>query len=110
MQTNDTAQDDFCRGCSQANQCRTVYEKLGNSKNPSVAKKVTVALLLPLLIFICSAAVTEAVFDKLIKSKGLAAVVALAISLSITYIAVLLIKVIEKRLKQTGKYESSNKR
>ena len=98
MQTKNTAQDDFCRGCSQANQCRAVYERLGNSKSPSVAKTVVVALLLPLLIFICSAAVAETVFNNLIRSKGLAAVAALAISLSITYIAVLIIKVIEKQL------------
>ena len=98
MQTKNTAQEDFCRGCSQANQCRAVYERLGNSKSPSVTKKVIAALLLPLLIFICSAAVAENVFNNLLGSNGLAAVAALAISLSITFIAVLIIKILEKQL------------
>ncbi|MHC4636787.1 MAG: hypothetical protein ACYTBP_11050 [Planctomycetota bacterium] len=63
-----------------------------------MAKKVIVALLLPLLIFICTTVVAEAVLNKLIGSKALVAVTALVISLSITFAAMLIIKIIEKQV------------
>jgi hypothetical protein len=50
----------FCRGCSQQDSCRQVYERLGKVEGPSVAWEVLGGLLLPLVVFVvCLAAATH---------------------------------------------------
>ena len=50
----------FCRGCSQQDSCRQVYERLGKAQGPSVAWAVVAALLLPLVVFVvCLVAATR---------------------------------------------------
>jgi hypothetical protein len=42
----------WCEGCSQAHDCKKVYERLGSLEGPSVALKATVAFVLPVAVFV----------------------------------------------------------
>lgn len=63
-------QEKFCEGCDQSNKCQEISRKLGNVKGPSVALKVIVAFLLPLVVFIVSLAVFERVFANRIRRRA----------------------------------------
>ncbi len=58
------AKQNICQECSQKGSCQQAFEKLGNSKGPSVAIKSILAFLLPLVIFIAALAVFEKVLQK----------------------------------------------
>lgn len=45
-----------CSQCGQKDRCSQMYEKLGQSKGPGVAWKVTAAFLVPIVVFIGSLA------------------------------------------------------
>lgn len=55
-------QQEFCQDCSHKHDCRHIYRQLGHSSCPSVAIKVIVAFLLPLVVFIVSLAVFTEIF------------------------------------------------
>lgn len=46
-----------CEGCSEAHDCKKIYEQLGHAGGPSVALKVVVAFALPILSFVGALAV-----------------------------------------------------
>jgi len=46
------AQPDVCDGCRHAHTCKEVYGRLGSAEGPSVASKVVVAFLLPMVMFV----------------------------------------------------------
>lgn len=45
-----------CNGCSQAHDCRKIYEQLGHTGGPSIAWKVFIAFALPIILFVASLA------------------------------------------------------
>ncbi|MEN6574858.1 MAG: hypothetical protein ABFD90_00850 [Phycisphaerales bacterium] len=47
-------QSESCEGCSQAHDCKKVYEHLGCTEGPPITRMVFVAFLLPLLVFIAA--------------------------------------------------------
>jgi len=49
-------QSDPCEGCSQAHDCKKVYERLGDCKGPPVTRTVLVAFLLPIVVFVATLA------------------------------------------------------
>jgi uncharacterized membrane protein len=91
-------QEKFCEGCDQNNKCREIYRKLGNVKGPSIALKVIVAFLLPLVVFIVSLAVFERVFANSIGTEGLRTAISLLAAFVVTFVFILIIKVIVKRI------------
>jgi len=52
------AQSKFCEGCSQAHDCKKVYEHLSKAKGSSVALAVVVAFLLPIVVFVVALGVS----------------------------------------------------
>ncbi len=44
----------WCEGCSQAHDCKGIYQQLGDPKGPSVAGKAVVAFALPLGLFVAA--------------------------------------------------------
>ena len=52
MVVKGIARSNPCDGCSQAGACADVYHQLGCAEGPSVASKVAVAFLLPILMFV----------------------------------------------------------
>ena len=95
------AQQKFCEDCNQKHDCREVYQKLGNTKGPSVVLKAVVAFLLPILVFIGSLAAFEAILGKvrsLINTKELRTVLSFVLALAVTFVLILIIKAINRQL------------
>ena len=46
-----------CNGCSQAHDCKRIYEQLGHTGGPSVALKVIMAFALPIILFVAALAI-----------------------------------------------------
>ena len=91
-------QEKFCEGCDQSNKCKEIYGKLGNVKGPSIALKVIVAFLLPLVVFIVSLAVFERFFTGSIDTEGLRTAVGFLAALAVTLVFIFIVKVISNRL------------
>jgi glucan phosphoethanolaminetransferase (alkaline phosphatase superfamily) len=91
-------QEKFCEGCDQSNKCQEIYRKLGSVKGPSVALKVIVAFLLPLVVFTVSLAVFERVFARSIATEGLRTAISLLAAFVVTFIFMLIVKVIGRRM------------
>ena len=88
---------EFCQGCEQQHSCREVYRQLGNTKGPSVALKVVVAFLLPLMVFIVTLAVSEAILAKLQTQAAISFLPALLAA----FICILITKAINKRFSKS---------
>ncbi len=86
----------FCKQCSQVKDCQKVYQQLGSVKGPSVAVKVIVALLLPLLVFIGCLAVFEQIFSKAIYTKEIQTLLVFLSTLSVTFGVILIMKMINR--------------
>lgn len=84
------AEQRFCQNCNQKHDCREVYQKLGNTKGPSVVLKAVVAFLLPILVFIGCLAAFEAILSR--------AAVSFVPALAVTFVLILIIKAINKQL------------
>ena len=95
------AQQEFCEDCKQKHDCQRVYEQLGDIKGPSVVIKVIVAFLLPLVVFIVSLAAFQEIFGNTISSQRLQTALSLLPALLVTFVCILIVRVINRRLKQT---------
>ena len=54
MAAKTKTQQELCQQCNQRQDCGQVYEQLGKIEGPSVVKKVVLAFLLPLVVFVAS--------------------------------------------------------
>jgi len=63
------AHSEFCEGCSQAHDCKKVYEQLGQSKGSSVALGVVVAFLLPIVVFVVTLGVSGQLLANAVAQK-----------------------------------------
>lgn len=90
-------QQEFCQGCDLKNKCKDAYERLGSAKTSSVARKVVVAFLLPLVVFIGILAASDKLLAKLLNPKGLRAAVSLLSALAATFAFILIAKAVERR-------------
>ena len=88
----------FCQNCFQKHDCKRVYEQLGSTSGPSVVIKVILAFLLPLIVFIVSLAVFERVFAEAIKNGRTLIAVNLMLALLVTFVCILITRVINKKL------------
>jgi len=92
------AEEKFCQDCGQKHDCQKVYQQLGDIKGPSVVVKVLVAFMLPLVVFI----VTLAIFNKILSgfemTADLQTVFSLAASLLVTFICILIVRVVNRRI------------
>lgn len=96
------AEQKICEECKQKHDCQEIYKQLGDVKGPSVVVKVIVAFLLPLVVFI----VTLAIFDKILSgfemTADLQTVFSVTASLLITFICILIVRVINRRFGRVG--------
>lgn len=88
----------FCQKCPQERQCKKVYEILGTKKGPSVVFGVTAAFLVPLAIFITSLGFSERFLAGIVQKKGLGTVLGFLFALGISFISILIIKAVNRRL------------
>jgi uncharacterized membrane protein len=101
MVAKTMAQQEFCEDCKQKHECQRIYEQLGDIKGPSVVIKVIVAFLLPLVVFIVSLAAFQEIFGNTISSQRVQTVLSLLSALMVTFVCIWIVRVINRRLKQT---------
>jgi len=92
------AEKDFCSRCPQSRDCKAVYEQLGNSKGPCVARTAITAFLLPIAVFITALAVSDHVFKQAIAGKNLRIMVGFALAGCASFICILIVKAVNVRL------------
>jgi len=73
-----------------------VYEQLGKSEGPSVLKKVILAFLLPMVVFVASLAVFEKAFAGLISAGQGNSALSFAAALLVTFLCIIIARVIAK--------------
>jgi hypothetical protein len=95
-------ENEFCGNCNQKHNCGSIYNQLGNTNGPSVVVKVVIAFLLPLVVFIFSLAAFQEIFTKTISSQRMLTVLSMASALLVTFSYILIVRLINKRLGQTG--------
>jgi predicted membrane channel-forming protein YqfA (hemolysin III family) len=93
------AEQKFCQGCNQKDECQKVYQQLGNVKGPSVVSKVIVAFLLPVVVFIVSLAVFERIFTRVVNAKELQTVLSFLMAMLMTFICILIVQAINRQLR-----------
>ncbi len=71
---------------------------MGDSTGESVTLKVILAFLLPLIVFIVSLAVSVRVFSGAIKAEGLQMALSLLLALMVTFVCVLITRVMNEQL------------
>ena len=95
--------DDFCRSCKQSHDCKQVYRQLGEAAGPSVLRKVLIAFLLPMAVFIVALTVSEKHLAEIIKSGNIRILANLSFALVITFFSMLLIKISNKKVVKKDK-------
>ncbi|HUV67868.1 MAG TPA: hypothetical protein VMW24_28520 [Sedimentisphaerales bacterium] len=73
-------EQDSCRSCVQKHECQRVYEQIGNTSGSSVAVKVSLAFLLPLVVFIAALAASQRVLAGVAEPAQTAISLALALA------------------------------
>jgi uncharacterized membrane protein len=86
-----------CKDCIQKHDCQRIYEQLGDSPGESVALKVILAFLLPLIVFIVSLAVSERVIARAINTEEVQIVLSFLSALLATFVCVLITRVMNKQ-------------
>ncbi len=87
---------DFCESCDQKHDCREVYRHLGKAEGPSVALKVVVAFLIPILVFIAVLIVSEKILAGTIETKELRITLNFLLAVAVTLAVALIIRAINK--------------
>jgi len=77
-----------------------VYEQLGKIEGPSIVKKVVLAFLLPLVVFVASLAILERMFSRVISAEQARSALSFASALLLTFVCILLTKVIDRQFGQ----------
>lgn len=92
--------EDFCKECAQKHDCRTIYDRLGKKKSPSVALKIVFAFLLPILLFITALAIFQRLLENLLQTEKLLTVATVLLALMVTFVYLVLAKLINKELQK----------
>lgn len=87
--------DKDCSKCTQKSTCQSVYEAMGKHKGPSVALKVIVVFLLPIVIFIVGLIICDYYLE--IESKNLKTAISALLSAVLAFIYVLIAKTVIAR-------------
>jgi len=88
----------FCENCGQKHDCQWIYKKLGGFTGPSIALRVVLAFLTPMLIFIISLAASQEILARFITKKSLLTTSSFLLALSVAFVCVLIAKWIDLRL------------
>ena len=77
-----------------------MYEQLGKIEGPSIVKKVVLAFLLPLVVFVASLVVFERIFSAVLTAGQARSALSLASALLLTFVCILLTRVIDRQFGQ----------
>ena len=96
------ADEDYCQSCMQRHDCREIYGKLGHSEGPSIALRVVIVFLAPIVVFIVSLAAFERAAGLVTSMAAVRTGVGLAGALVVTFGWILAAKVIDRRVGSKG--------
>lgn len=96
-----------CQGCSQEHDCQAIFKKLAGVKGRSVIFKVSLAFLLPIIVFITSLAAFQQILAEMIDTKRLLTILSFLLALSVTFAVVLIIKIMNRQFGKTSSSEKS---
>ncbi|MBL7107156.1 MAG: hypothetical protein ISS77_06085 [Phycisphaerae bacterium] len=98
-----------CDECPQKDSCKDVYRQLGEYNGPSIAFKVLVVFVIPVLIFIFTLAVVDKLLLRSINSRDMVSLVSFLIALIVTLLVVFIISFVikkySKRIDEIKKHE-----
>ena len=90
-----------CENCgyrhSHKNCCMDIYQRLGQTKGPSVISRVLLAFVLPLLVFIASLVLAGYILTIFLNESRMSALYAFLIAIALTVIFVKLIRVFTRK-------------
>jgi Na+-transporting NADH:ubiquinone oxidoreductase subunit NqrE len=86
----------WCDGCSQAHDCKKIYERLGTVEGPSVAFKAAIAFVLPIGVFAAALGLFGRLLHHVVASQYRTLCV-FALALSVTAVVMLAVSFIAKR-------------
>lgn len=92
-------QSKFCDGCSQADDCKIIYEQLGRVSAPPVALKAAIVFIGPVIVFVA----TLAAFSSLLSNRlagPYQTPLAFVLAMSVTTGSLFMVRAIVKRLHQ----------
>lgn len=98
------SKQEFCQDCNQKHDCRDAYRQLGNIKSPSIAFKVVLAFLLPIVVFILSLMAFEKILAGAMDRAELQTIISALLALAVTLVYILIIKVMNT---QPGKNKTN---
>ncbi len=96
-------QQNLCQGCIQQNRCQEAYERLGSFQGPSVVRKVLIAFLMPMVVFIVSLAVLEQVLPMFGIHSGLKSLISVLGSLTVVVLSIFAVRIGPILFKSKGK-------
>lgn len=88
--------DKTCSQCGHKSRCSQLYEKMGHTKGPNVAWKVTTAFLVPILVFIGSLAGATRLLEGKIEGRVLT-LATFSIAAAVTLAVMVFIRAIRRR-------------
>jgi uncharacterized membrane protein (DUF485 family) len=91
-------QNEFCEKCGDKLRCQDVYRQMGEKQGKHIVRNITLVFLLPLVIFIAVLAISQQLLINHIESDGLRTTVSFLLSLAVTFVYVLIAKVISRRI------------
>ncbi len=100
MVAKTMTQEQLCQECSQRRDCQKVYQQLGNVEGPSVVKKVILAFLLPLVVFIASLAIFERAFSGLTSTEQAQTALSFVSAVLLTFVCILVTRALNSRFSQ----------
>jgi uncharacterized membrane protein len=90
-----------CENCgyrrSRKNCCMDIYQRLGQTKGPSIVGKVLLAFVLPLLVFIGSLVLAGYLLSIFINESRMSALYAFLIAAVLTIVFVQLIRILTRK-------------
>jgi hypothetical protein len=92
------SEKEFCSNCSHDHDCKSIYEHMGKARGPSVVWKVFWVFLFPILFFIVNLCVFERLLANSIVGDLPRAVVSFLISLGLSFVSVVVVSQVFKRL------------
>ncbi len=93
-------QTENCDLCSHKHNCSDVYEHLSKAKGPGVGFRVFIAFFVPIVVFIISLTVFEKISVDIAISENLKTAMTLLLSLTVTTLVMLVIKLVKLDLKK----------
>jgi uncharacterized membrane protein (DUF485 family) len=91
-------QNEFCEKCGDRLRCQDAFRQMGKTQGKHVVRNIILAFLLPIVIFIGVLAISQQLLINHIVSDGLRTTVSVLLSLAVTFVYVLIARVISRRL------------